>query len=86
MKWHKDYLARVKQSIADAKKEASLANYLSESGANAGLRAIYSKRSIWLYEIFKKSLAQTLQIYYNYNVGGGIIKAVIRKPIITALE
>lgn len=51
MKWHKDYLARVKQSIADAKKEASLANYLGECGANAGLRAIYSKKSLWLYDL-----------------------------------
>lgn len=51
MKWHEDYLVRVKRSIADAKKEASLANYLSECGANAGLRAIYSKKSLWLHDL-----------------------------------
>lgn len=51
MKWHDDYLKRVKQAIAEAKKELDLATYLSEGGKNAGLRSIYSKRSMWLHDL-----------------------------------
>lgn len=51
MKWHDDYLKRVKQAIVEAKKELDLATYLSEGGENAGLRSIYSKKSLWLYDL-----------------------------------
>lgn len=51
MRWHRDYIDGVKKSIAAANEELEKAMYLGECGANAGLRAIWSKRASWLSDV-----------------------------------
>jgi len=58
MRWHKDYLNSVKKSIAEANEELGKAMYLSECGANAGIRTIWSKRASWLSDLLHAAREQ----------------------------
>lgn len=51
MIWRKDFLDRVKKSIAEANKELNSAMYVSEGGRNSGIRAIWGKRASWLSDL-----------------------------------
>lgn len=51
MKYCERQVERFKKSIEAAERQLSLASYIGECGANAGLRTIYEKQSEWLSDI-----------------------------------
>ena len=59
--WHKDFLERVKKSIAAANEELGLASWLSDGGKNGGIRAIWGKRASWLSDVLHAAREQVKQ-------------------------
>lgn len=51
MRYSEKQVEHFKRSIEEAEHQLSLASYIGECGANAGLRTIYEKQSEWLSDI-----------------------------------